>query len=161
LRESENESDVTQQHIDLSARLKNLQATEERLREFFDKAKNVTEMLAIEQELSRVRGDIEAMQAEIAYLERQAALSTVTVELVGPTPVVRPTGEDWGFVAALTQAVRGFVNTINGIIVLAGVLAPVILLGIVAFYLIRTVVRRRRTTSGSAPVPDDDDEPEQ
>ena len=142
LRQSENESDVTQEHIDLSARLKNLQAQEARLREFFDKATKVEEMLAIEQELGRVRGEIEAMQAQIAYLERQAALSTVTIELTKPAPVVRPAGTDWGFVDAITQSVRAFVGTVNVLIILTGGVLPIAMLGLVAFLIIRAVIRR-------------------
>jgi len=146
LRQAENEQDVTQEHVDLEARLVNLRATEARLRQFYDKAKNVTEMLAIEQELTRVRGDIESLQAQIAYLERQAAMSTVTIELTGPEPIVEPAGEDWGFVASLRQAVRGFIGTINMLIVLLGTLAPLIVLGLAAFFAIRAIVRRRRAT---------------
>ncbi len=144
LRQAENEQDVTQEHVDLKARLVNLQATEARLREFFDKAKNVTEMLAIEQELSRVRGDIESLQAQIAYLERQAAMSTVTIELTGPAPIVQPAGEDWGFAEALRQSLRGFVGTINILIVLAGTLAPLLIIGYLVFLVVRSLVRRRR-----------------
>lgn len=156
LRQAENEQDVTQEHIDLAARLKNLQATETQLREFYAKAKNVTEMLAIEQELSRVRGEIESMRAQMSYLERQAAMSTVTVELTGPTPIVEPTGEDWGFVAALRQALRGFVGTINVLIVLTGTLAPVLVIALVAFYVIRAIVRRRRLRAMPAQAPAED-----
>ncbi len=151
LREAENSSDVTQEHVDLKARLGNLQATEAQLREFLSQAKNVTEMLAVEQELSRIRGDIEAMQAQIAWLERQAAHSTVTIELTGPKPVVRPAGEDWGFVASLTQAVRAFVGTINGIIVVAGALGPIIIIGLVVWLLVRSMMRRRRSKAPSVP----------
>jgi len=150
LRQAENEQDVTQEHVDLKARLVNLQATEARLRQFYDKAKNVTEMLAIEQELTRVRGDIESLQAQIAYLERQAAMSTVTVELTGPEPIVEPAGEDWGFASAIRQAVRGFIGTINVIIVLLGTLAPVIIIGIIGFFAIRTLLRRRGSRSAEA-----------
>jgi len=150
LRQAENEQDVTQEHVDLKARLVNLQATEARLREFFGKAKNVSEMLAIEQELTRVRGDIESMQAQIAYLERQAAMSTVTIELAGPEQIVEPAGEDWGFSSALRQAVRGFVGTINVLIILLGTLAPVIVIGAIAFFAIRALVRRRRANRPDA-----------
>lgn len=145
VRQAENEQDVTQEHVDLKARLVNLQATEARLREFFGKAKNVTEMLAIEQELTRVRGDIESMQAQIAYLERQAAMSTVTIELAGPEQIVEPAGEDWGFASALRQAVRGFVGTINVLIILVGTLAPILVIGVLAFLAIRAILSRRRT----------------
>ncbi|MBU4555379.1 MAG: DUF4349 domain-containing protein [Actinobacteria bacterium] len=144
LRQAENEQDVTQQHVDLKARLVNLQATESRLREFFAKAKNVTEMLAIEQELTRVRGDIESMQAQISYLERQAALSTVTIELTGPTPLVEPAGEDWGFATSVRQALRGFIGTINATIVVIGTLAPLLIILALAYFIIRAAVRRSR-----------------
>ncbi|PKQ29546.1 MAG: hypothetical protein CVT60_04815 [Actinobacteria bacterium HGW-Actinobacteria-10] len=145
VRQAENESDVTQQHIDLAARLKNLQASEAQLRDFFGKAKNVTEMLTIQQELTRVRGEIEAMQAEMAYLERQAAMSTVTVELIGPAPVVRPQGENWGFRDALTRSVRSFVSTVNAIIVFAGAIAPIALIALIVFFIAHATVRKRRT----------------
>lgn len=166
VRQAENERDVTQEHVDLKARLVNLQATEARLREFFGKAKNVTEMLAIEQELTRVRGDIESMQAQISYLERQAAMSTVTIELAGPEQIVEPAGEDWGFSAALRQAVRGFVGTINVLIVLVGTLAPVAVIAVLAFVAIRALIRRRRASRADdgtdmgdpTPTPDDGSE---
>lgn len=151
LRQAENEQDVTQEHVDLEARLVNLRATEARLRQFYDKAKNVTEMLAIEQELTRVRGEVESLEAQIAYLERQAALSTVTVELTGPEPIVEPAGEDWGFVASLRQAVRGFIGTINMLVVLLGTLAPLVVIGLAAFIAIRAIVRRRRHDSHEPP----------
>ncbi|MBS3974885.1 MAG: DUF4349 domain-containing protein [Actinobacteria bacterium] len=144
LRHAETQSDVTQEHLDLDARLKNLQASEVQLRDFLAKAKNVTEMLAVEKELSRIRGEIESMQAQIAYLERQAAHSVVTIELTGPKPIVRPTGEDWGFVAALTESVRAFVRTINTLIVLLGALTPVIIILALAALVLRLYLNRRR-----------------
>ncbi len=149
LAESASESDVTQEHIDLNARLKNLQAQEARLREFFDSAKTVSDMLAIEQELGRVRGEIESMQAQIAYLERQAAMATVTIELAEPESVVTPAGEDWGFVDALRTAIRAFVGTINGIIIFIGAILPIALIGLVVFLVVRALLRRRKKSASS------------
>lgn len=151
LRQSADESDVTQEHVDLTARLKNLQAQEARLREFFASAKKVDEMLAIEQELGRVRGDIESMQAQIAYLERQAAMATVTIELVEPQAVIRPAGTDWGFVRSLTQAVRAFVGTINGLIIIFGAVLPILLVGLVLFFIVRAVLRQRAKRHSDQP----------
>lgn len=151
LRQSQNSQDVTQEHVDLKARLGNLRAEEKRLREFFASAKKVSEMLEIERELSRVRGEIESLDAQVKYLERQAAMATVTFELVEPKPVVRPQGEDWGFVDALTQSVRAFVGTVNGLIVLLGPLAAIGLLVILpAWLVVRAVMRRRRARSAAA-----------
>ena len=155
LRQSSDESDVTQEHIDLSARLGNLNSQEERLREFFDRAENVEEMLEIERELGRVRGEIESLTARIAYLERQSAMATVTIELAGIPSVIRPQGSDWGFVRAITTGVRGFVNTINAMIIVAMSLLPLAVIGVVVWLVIRAVLRarrkRREVAEGPAP----------
>lgn len=155
--QSESADDMTQQHVDMKARLGNLQAEQARLRQLFSRAKNVADMLAIEQELTRVQGDIESMQAQIAYLEKQAAMATVTLELKEPTPIVSPAGTDWGIATALTDAVRAFVNTMNGLIVLLGpVLALVIFVGLPAWlvvWLIRSALRRRRARTAPTPSP--------
>ncbi len=144
LRQVENASDVTQEHIDVTARLKTLRAQETRLREFFSAAKKVTEMLEVERELQRIRSEIEALDAQAKYLERQAAYSTVTVELQGPKPVVRPEGEGWGFVDSLTNAVRAFVGTVNGMIVLAGAFLPIALVLGLVWLVARAVLRRSK-----------------
>jgi hypothetical protein len=144
LYQAESASDVTQQHIDMAARLTNLRAEEARLRDFLNAAHNVSEMLAVETELNRVRGEIESMSAQLAYLERQAALATVTFELVEPQAIVRPAGTDWGWNQTFTDAIRAFVNVVEGIIVVAAALLPFALLGLVAFFTIRALVRRSR-----------------
>ncbi|MFU8890509.1 MAG: DUF4349 domain-containing protein [Anaerosomatales bacterium] len=154
-RQAEDETDVTQEHIDLSARLENLKAQEERLRDFFDEAVKVEEMLAIEEQLGRVRGEIESLSAQIAYLERQSAMATVTVELAGVPPVVSPIGPDWGFVRAITQGIRGFVGTINAMIVVAMSALPLIVVAIVVWLAVRAFLRRRRSSS-----PEDSSPPE-
>lgn len=160
LRQSQSSQDVTQEHVDLAARLGNLRAEEARLREFFGSAKKVSEMLEIERELSRVRGEIESIDAQKKYLERQAAMATVTFELVEPQAVVRPQGENWGFVDSVTQSVRAFVGTLNVLVVLLG---PVLAIGtfvvLPIFLLARWLVlraRRRAAAAAAAPGRDDD-----
>jgi hypothetical protein len=153
--QTEKTDDVTQQHIDLKARLDNLRAEEARLREFFAKAKTVAEMLQIENELSRVRGEIESMAAQVAYLERQAAMATVTIELAEPKPLVRPGGIDWGVGTAFTDSVRAFVGTLNVLIVMLGpilaiglfVVLPVALIGRLVW---RLLARRRAARAVAA-----------
>ncbi len=153
--QSSSQDDVTQQHVDLKARLKNLQAEEARLRTFFLKATRVSEMLAIEQELSRVRGDIESMQAQITYLERQAALATLTVSLSQPGTLVSPAAGGWGFSAAIRDGVRAAAAVLRGLITTILALSPLILLGILLFALIRTlVVRRRKRMAAQAAEPE-------
>lgn len=159
----ESAEDVTQQHVDMKARLDNMKAEEARLRQLFAKATRVSDMLAIEQELTRVQGEIESMQAQITYLENQAALATVTIELKEPTPVVSPSGIDWGTRTAFTDAVRAFVNTMNGLIVLLGpVLALLVFVGLPALlvvWLVRRAIRKRRAAKTAPPAASSSDEP--
>jgi len=154
--QSESGTDVTQQHIDLSARLTTLKAEEVRLREFLKAAKNVEEMLAVESELSRVRGEIESLQGQLDYLDKQIAMSALTVELVRPAPVVRPAGTDWGFARALTNGIRGAAAVLASLITVVISLLPLIvlvaLIGGIWIAIVRTRRRRR-----SAPEPDEDD----
>lgn len=148
--QSEASSDVTQEHVDLTARLENLRAQEARLREMFASAKDVTEMLAIEQELWRVRGEIESLDAQVKYLERQAAMATVTIELTEPRPVVRPNGDSWGFVDAITNGFRGAADVLGFSIAIVIATSPLWILGLLVFFLVRGIRRRRREKSGAA-----------
>lgn len=148
--QAETSDDVTQQHVDMKARLDNLRAEEKRLREFFNAAKNVSEMLAIESELARVRGEIESMDAQVKYLERQAAMATVTIDLSEPQSVVRPSGQDWGFGNAVTTGFRGAAGAIQLLIIVTITLAPYLVLLAILFFIGRAIVRSRRTRRAAA-----------
>ena len=153
--QAEDTEDVTQQHVDLSARLANLQAEEARLREFFDSAVKVEEMLAIEAELARVRGEIESLDAQVKYLERQAAMATVTIEITEPKAVVRPEGDSWGFSDAITSGFRGAAEVVKFVIAVGIATAPIWVVGILAFFAIRAVIRarHRKHTRGTDAAP--------
>ena len=159
LTESETADDVTQQHVDMKARLGNLVAEQGRLRQLFAKASSVKDMLAIEQELTRVQGDIESMQAQIKYLERQAAMATVTLELSEPKAIVAPSGIDWGVQTAFTDSIRAFVGTMNVLIVILGpVLALLVFVGVpvaLVLWLVLRAMKRRRARRANAVAADD------
>lgn len=151
LSERSADEDVTQQHVDLKARLDNAKAEEARLRTFFDRAQGVNDLLAIERELARVRGDIESMTAQLASLERQAAMATLTIELVEPKPIVRPSsGIDWGFDDALTAGIQGLAGFVKVAIVVLISTSPLWIAGIAAFFLVRWRLRVRRARAEAA-----------
>lgn len=153
--QSEDTQDVTQQHVDLSARLENLRAEEARLRSFFDAAKNVQEMLAVEVELNRVRQEIESLDAQVKYLERQAAMATVTIELTEERDVVSPDGDDWGFKDAITNGIRGAMKVITFGLAFVITTFPLWGIALVAFFVVRAVIKRRRAKAPSAAMDDD------
>jgi hypothetical protein len=73
--------DVTDQFVDLEARLKNARTVEGRLRELLARAKDVKEALEVERELKRLGEEIERIEGRLQYLRKMVALSTVTVAL--------------------------------------------------------------------------------
>lgn len=149
--QSESTDDVTQQHVDMSARLENLRAQEQRLREFFEAAADVEDMLAVEQQLGRVRGEIESLDAQITYLERQAAMATVSVELTEPDALVEPPGQSWGFLDAIRDGVRGAVGVLTGALTVIIATSPIWILGLIAFFPVRARIRRRRAAAATPP----------
>jgi hypothetical protein len=116
--------DVTEEYIDLQARLNNSRRQELRLLEILELAETVEEVLKVERELARVRGEIEQMTGRLTYLENRIELATITVSLLEPEPIT----QSWGIRDALRAAFTGFVNVIRGMIIAIGYLAPVIIL---------------------------------
>jgi len=133
LNEGVNSEDITQQYIDLKARLSNLQRQEKRLLEILEAAKNVEEILAIEKELERVRGEIEALQGQINYLERSVEMSVISISLTKPTPSFKPPTMNWGKV--LEAALTGLFTVLKGLIILAISIIPIAAIGIPIYYI--------------------------
>jgi hypothetical protein len=80
--EMQNGEEVTQQHADLVARLKNSRETEQRLQDVLrTRTGKVKDVLEVEQEIARVRGEIEQMEAEQKTLEHRVDFSTVDLKL--------------------------------------------------------------------------------
>ncbi len=83
--------DVTEQYIDVEARLKNKIVLRDRLKQLLEKAMVVKDVLAIETELNRVQGDIDSMEGRIKSLKGQVEYATVTLSL-GRKPILGPLG---------------------------------------------------------------------
>ena len=73
--------DITEQHLDLTARLAAYQKEEQSLASLMERAGSVSEVLRVERELARVRGNIERTQSRLDLLERRLELATVHVSL--------------------------------------------------------------------------------
>jgi hypothetical protein len=80
--ETQSGEEVTQQHADLVARLKNSRETEQRLQDVLrTRTGKVKDVLEVEQEFARVRGEIEQMEAEQKTLEHRVDFSTIDLKL--------------------------------------------------------------------------------
>lgn len=76
-----NATDVTEQYVDLQARLTTMKAEEQSLLKIVEQAKTVDEILKVRAELARVRSDIESMEAQKKYLDTQTDYATVSFTL--------------------------------------------------------------------------------
>jgi hypothetical protein len=77
-----NNQEITDQYIDLTARLKNARAEEQRIIQLLTtKTGKLSDVLAAERELARVRGEIESMDGQRAYMEHEVSYATVQVQV--------------------------------------------------------------------------------
>lgn len=115
--ESVSGQDVTEQFVDNEARLGVLEASEQRYMEILNDAENVEEILQVEQQLTRIRQDIESLQGRQNYLERSAALSTITVYYeteIDELSVIDPT-KKWSPLATFKDAIGDFIVLLQNI----------------------------------------------
>ena len=82
--ENAGSEDVTEQFIDLEARLRSALREEQSLLSLLERADTVSNILTIERELARVRSEIERLQGQINYLSRRVDLATISVALFPP-----------------------------------------------------------------------------
>jgi len=78
--------DVTEEFVDIESRLRNLEATRDRLLTFLEKADKVEDALKVNESLSQIQGEIEQVKGRTQYLKQSAALSTVSVVAASPDP---------------------------------------------------------------------------
>lgn len=102
--------DVTEEFIDLEARLKAKQTLEKRYLDLLIKAKNVKEILEIERELSKIREEIESQQGRLKYLQNRVSLSTLNVDFY---KVTSETGITISYGTKMWNAIRSGFNGIS------------------------------------------------
>jgi hypothetical protein len=139
--------DVTDEYVDLEARLKAQRAVEAQYLAILKDARTIPDILAVQQKLGEVRTDIERAEGRRRFLDSQTSLSTFTVHLAKRIEAVDASGP--GFGTSVRKAARDGIDVaiaiVNGVIRLIGVLAPVaLLLGLPTYLVVRTIVRRRR-----------------
>jgi len=152
--------DVTQEYVDLEARLRNEEAYEKELlallTETRERTSRAEDILAIYERLTEVRGRIEQIKGRMQYLENMSAMATITVELI-PSELMQPitvagwhpTGTARSAVRALVNALQFFVDAVIWIVLLGlPVLIIIAVPFVVLWYVIRWLRRRKRKSTG-------------
>ncbi len=133
--------DVSEEFVDLEARLKAKRTLEERYLELLKKANKVEEMLQIERELSNIREEIEAKQGRLQYLQNQVSMSTVNIEFYKTTA---ETGITQSYGQKMKNAFQGGWNGISVFFLGVLYLWPLFLVAIIIVIVLRIFLKNRK-----------------
>jgi hypothetical protein len=146
IKESIKGDDVTEEFIDIEARLKAKQALEQQFMEIMKRANSVDDALSVQSQLADVRSDIEKIQGRKRFLENQSSFSTIKLQL--QTPKVFAASSK-GFGEKLTEAFsNGFdfaLAFILGLVTFVVAIMPfAVLVGLPGFVFVRHFIKRQK-----------------
>jgi hypothetical protein len=157
--ESVDSQDVTEEYVDLEARLENERRTEEELQELLETRSEIgktEDILEVHRELSNVRAEIERIQGRMRYLDNLSALATVRItltpdELMQPIDVGgwRPQGTARDAIRLLLRTLQFFADAAIVFVlfilpVLVVIAIPIAVVVLVIRGLVRRAKRRKR-----------------
>lgn len=137
--------DVTTQVADIDARLRNLDASIERLTKLMDHAGNLADLSSIEEQLTARQGERDSLAAQQKALAGQVARSTITVSLETPGQVV--TTSTPGFLGGLQAGWDGLIKTFAVLATVLGAVLP--FLAVIAVILVPLLLWRARRKRGA------------
>lgn len=135
------QQDVSEEFVDLQARLKAKRELESRYLELLKQAKNVTEMLEIERELSKIREEIEAREGRLQFLQNRVSYSTINIYFYKTTS---DTGITTSYGSKMWNALKSGWNGIS--LFFLGLLHiwPLFVILFLLFFGIKSYVKRRK-----------------
>jgi hypothetical protein len=138
--ENRSGQDVTNQYVDLQARLKAKQAAEEKLLEIMDQATRAEDVLAVYLQVQAVQTEIEQLKGQIKYLEESAALSSISVRIIAQAATQSIKIGPWTPSGAVKEAIQDlilfFQNFVEFLIRFVLYILPALILIAIPFYLL-------------------------
>lgn len=128
--------DVSEEFVDLEARLRNATAQEEVLFRLYDRSTSIADTIRVQRELEDVQLEIERLRGRLRFLDDRTGLSTISVAVTESGAVVAEAGP---FEKAWDTARRTFVSIVSGAIVGTGFLLPLAAFGLLAYIVFRLV----------------------
>lgn len=151
IQESINENDVTRHYYEIDNKVKNLEAQEERLRELMSEAENVTEIMEIERELTRIRSEIDNLKMNLSDIDDRASMSTIHlgVREIEDEGRIQPVDENiWdeakeSFTRSINRMINFMENTFISFVGFIPVLAVMILAVIIVWIIIKKIFKKK------------------
>ncbi|WP_281896934.1 DUF4349 domain-containing protein [Phytohabitans aurantiacus] len=146
-----NTEDVTEEALDLDARIATQRARVDSGRRLLAQAKTLADLVMLESELAKREADLASLEAKKRRLDDLTALSTITVELLGPGATLPEEDDDaTGFLAGLKGGWKALAATFGVLVTVLGALLPwLVALGVPALggvWLYRRLRRPRPST---------------
>jgi len=117
--------DVTGEYVDLESQLRNKRAEERQYLEIMNKARRVSDVMMVSEELYRVRGEIEEMTGRMKYLKSSAAMSTINLTLSEKEkPKLAPQGLIQGTFSDALGSLVGTLGKLAGMLIWLVVYSP-------------------------------------
>ena len=136
--------DVTEEFIDVEARLKTKKEVEKRYVQLLSRANSIKDILEIEEKLRIIREEIEAKEGRLKYLKNQVAFSTIYLQVTQELEYKYEPVKEKNFWQRLWKSMdRGWKGFIAFLLFLVRIW-PVIIIGLVTFYYIRRIRRKKR-----------------
>jgi hypothetical protein len=135
--------DVTEEYIDIDARLKAKKILEARYLELLKKANKVSEMLEIEAQLSDIREEIEAKEGQLRYMQSQISMSTLTIEFY--KTVANEGGATISYGSKIWNAITSGFNSISSFFIGLLSIWPFLIILAAAVYYIRKRFKKKTT----------------
>ncbi|MEV6109982.1 DUF4349 domain-containing protein [Streptomyces sp. NPDC051940] len=135
--------DVTDQVVDVDSRVKSARASVDRIRKLMDEATRISDVVALEGELSTREANLEALLAQQASLKDRTSLGTITLEVLEPDQAPKPKDDDDPTIlSALSGGWDAFVGTLRWIGIVLAAAAPFAAVAVVLWFAVRTLRRR-------------------
>ena len=137
-------NDVTEEFIDTEARLKIMKSTEDRFNSLLLKSETVEEIIQVEKELMRIRGDIESLEGRLNYLSKTTDTSEINLNLNEQVPI---TGESWKINDSFTSALQNlssFAKWLADFIINIIVFIPAIIVIALIIIFLRKLIKNRK-----------------
>ncbi|MBX6750455.1 MAG: DUF4349 domain-containing protein, partial [Micromonosporaceae bacterium] len=143
--------DVTEQLVDLDARIATQQASVDRVRELLARAQTIAEIVSLESELTRRQAELDSLTQRRATMAGLVDLATITLILHGPSGSTDEEPET-GFVAGLRAGWAGLLVSLEILLTLTGWLLPwAVVFGLPVLVIVLAVRRRRRRQRAATP----------
>jgi hypothetical protein len=135
--------DVGEEYVDVGARMENSRRLERRLIDLLaTRTGKLKDVLDVEQALARVREEIERYEGRMRYLRAHTAMSTLSITVHEPLPVVGSAGTSV-MGEAFRQSWRNFVVLVSLVVQSLGIVIPLAALGVLTWVARRRVIRQR------------------